>query len=159
MLVNILGIIDDAKCYEVVRHLRWPEGVRCPHCDSDGVVKQGRDETEPQRQRYECRSCGRRFDDLTETIFAGHRQPLRVWVLVLYFMGLDLSNEQLAQELDLDPDDARRMTTLLREGVVQRKPAVQLRGEVECDEVDVVAGHEGHPEAVRKKGGQAAAGG
>jgi len=159
MLVNILGITDDAKCYEVVRHLRWPEGVRGPHCDSDGVVEQGRDETEPQRQRYECRSCGRRFDDLTETIFAGHRQPLRVWVLVLHFMGLDLSNEQLAQELDLDPDDARRMTTLLREGVVQRKPAARLSGEVECDEVDVVAGHKGHPEAVRKKGGPAAAGG
>ena len=49
MLVNILGIIDDAKCYEVVRHLRWPDGVRCPHCDSDQRVKQGRDETEPHR--------------------------------------------------------------------------------------------------------------
>jgi transposase-like protein len=96
MLVNILGIIDDAKCYEIVRHLRWPDGVRCPHCDSDTVVKQGRDETESQRQRYECRSCGRRFDDLTDTIFAGHHRPLRVWVLVLYFMGLDLSNEQIA---------------------------------------------------------------
>ena len=35
MLVNILGITDDAKCYEMVRHLRWPDGVRCPHCDSD----------------------------------------------------------------------------------------------------------------------------
>src|SRR5258708_28494579 len=85
MLVNILGITDDAKCYEMVRQLRWPDGVRCPHCDSDTVVKQGRDQTEPQRQRYECRSCGRRFDDLTETIFAGHHQPLRVWILVLYF--------------------------------------------------------------------------
>ena len=78
MLVNILGITDDAKCYEMVRRLRWPEGTRCPYCDSAQVVKQGRDETEPQRQRYECRSCGRRFDDLTGTIFAGHHQPLRV---------------------------------------------------------------------------------
>jgi hypothetical protein len=25
MLVSILGIIDDAKCYEVVRQLRWPD--------------------------------------------------------------------------------------------------------------------------------------
>jgi transposase-like protein len=155
MLVNILGITDDAKCYEMVRHLRWPDGVRCPHCDSDTVVKQGRDETEPQRQRYECRSCGRRFDDLTDTIFAGHHQPLRVWVLVLYFMGLNLSNEQIAKELDLDPDDAQRMTTALREGLVLRKPEVTLSGEVECDEVYVVAGHKGHPEAVRKKGGSA----
>src|SRR5215213_2934938 len=112
MLVNILGIIDDAKCYEMVRQLRWPDGVRCPHCDADTIVKQGRDDTEPQRQRYECRSCGRRFDDLTDTIFAGHHQPLRVWVLVLYLMGLNLSNEQIAKELDLDPDEDRKSTRL-----------------------------------------------
>jgi transposase-like protein len=155
MLVNILGITDDAKCYEMVRHLRWPDGVHCPYCDSGQVVKQGRDDTEAQRQRYECRACGRRFDDLTDTIFAGHHQPLRVWVLVLYFMGLNLSNEQIGRELDLDPDDAQRMTTLLRAGIVQRKPEAKLSGEVECDEVYVVAGHKGHPEAVRKKGGRA----
>src|SRR5262249_49754930 len=86
MLVNILGITDDAKCDEVVRQLRWPQGVHCPHCEAHEVVKQGRDETERQRRRDECRSCGRRFDDLTGTIFAGHHQPLRFWVLVLYFI-------------------------------------------------------------------------
>jgi transposase-like protein len=155
MLVNILGIPDDAKCYEMVRRLRWPEGVRCPHCDSAQIVRQGRDETEPQRQRYECRACHSRFDALTDTVFAGHHQPLRVWVLVLYRMGLNLSNEQVAKELDLDPADAQRMTTLLREGIVLRRPEVKLSGEVECDEVYVVAGHTGHPEAVRKKGDRA----
>jgi transposase-like protein len=159
MLVNILGITDDAKCYDMVRRLRWPDGVRCPHCDSSQVVKQGRDDTQPQRQRYQCRICHRRFDDLSETIFAGHHQPLRVWILVLYFLGLNLSNEQIAQELDLDPDDVQRMAARLREGVVQRKPEVRLSGEVECDEVYVVAGHKGHPEAVRKKGGGGDAGG
>jgi transposase-like protein len=158
MLVNILGITDDAKCYEMVRALRWPDGLRA-HCDSAQAVKQGRDETERQRQRYQCRDCERRFDDLTGTIFAGHHQPLRVWILALYFMGLNLSNEQIAQGLDLDPDDAQRMTTSLREGVVQRKPEVRLSGEVECDEVYVVAGHKGHPGAVRKKGGPDGVGG
>jgi hypothetical protein len=39
------------------------------------------------------------------------------------------------------------------------KPEVTLSGEVECDEVDVVADHKGHPEAVRKTGGSAGAGG
>jgi hypothetical protein len=108
---------------------------------------------------YQCRACGRRFDDRTDTIFAGHHQPLRVWVLVLYFMGRNLSNEQLATELDLDPDGAQRMTALRREGIVQRKPAVQLSGEVECDEASVVAGHKGHPEAVRKTGERGGEGG
>ena len=42
---------------------------------------------------------GARFDDLTGTVLAGHHQPLRVWVLCLYFMGLNLSNRQIAQEL------------------------------------------------------------
>jgi len=157
-MVNIQALIDDAKCFDTVRSLRWPDGVRCPDCDSAEVIKKGRDDAQPERQRYECRPCGRRFDDLTGTIFAGHHQPLRVWILCLYFMGLNLSNEQIAQELDLNPDDARRMTSQLREGIVQRKPEAVLSGEVECDEVYVVAGHKGHPEAVRKKGEKDAAG-
>src|SRR5271166_325737 len=32
--INILGITDDAKCYEMVRQLRWPDGVHCPHLRS-----------------------------------------------------------------------------------------------------------------------------
>ena len=154
-MVNIQDLFDDAKCYQTIREMRWPDGVTCPDCSSDAVIKNGRDDTESHRQRYECKTCRRRFDDLTDTIFAGHHQPLRVWVLVLYFMGLNLSNEQIGKELDLDPDDAQRMTSLLREGIVQRKPEVKLSGEVECAEVYVVAGHKGHPEAVRKKGDRA----
>jgi transposase-like protein len=157
-MVNIQALIDDAKCFDTVRSLRWPDGVRCPDCDSAEVIKKGRDDAQPERQRYECRPCGRRFDDLTGTIFAGHHRPLRVWILGLYFMGLNFSNEQIAQELDLNPDDAQRMTTQLREGIVQRKPEAVLSGEVECDEVYVVAGHKGNPEAVRKKGERGAAG-
>jgi hypothetical protein len=34
ILINILGITDDANCYEMVRQLRWPDGVRCPRCAS-----------------------------------------------------------------------------------------------------------------------------
>ncbi len=152
-VLNILAIIDVAKCFEAVRKLRWPDGVRCPHCDSASVVKHGRDETQPERQRYQYRGrCNRYFDDLTGTIFAGHHQPLEVWMLCQYFMGLNESNRQIAQELDLNESDVQRMTHQLRQGVVMRKPQVRLREEVECDEAYVVAGHKGHPDAVKKKG-------
>jgi hypothetical protein len=67
-------------------------------------------------------------------------------------MGLNLSNEQIAEELDLDKDDVHQMTSQLRQGIVEKKPEVHLEGEVECDEVYVVAGHKGHPEAVEKRG-------
>src|SRR4051794_5280603 len=73
------------------------------------------------RQRNECRACERQFDDLTGTIFEGHHQPLRVWVLCLYLMGLNLSNAQIAAELDLDQDVAYDMATQLREGIVAKK--------------------------------------
>src|SRR3954454_1935236 len=151
-MVNIQDLIDDAKCYETVRTMRWPDGVSCPHCSSASVIRDGRDDTEPQRQRYLCHACRRRFDDLTGTIFAGHHQPLRIWVTCLYLMGLNLSGLQIAQELDLNRNDAREMVELLRQGVVDRRPAVVLSGEVECDEVYVVAGHKGNPAAVAKKG-------
>ncbi len=49
----------------------------------------------------------KRFDDLTGTVFSGHHQPLKVWILCLYFMGLNLSNIQIAQELDLNRTDER----------------------------------------------------
>ena len=120
MLVNIKTLIDDAQCYDTVRELRWPEGRRCPFCDSKRVIKRGFDEKALARQRYECKDCKKRFDDLTGTIFAGRHQPLKVWILCLYFMGLNLSNKQIAKELDLDRTDVQKMTTQLRDGVVKK---------------------------------------
>ena len=152
-MIHIQSLIDDAKCFETVRALRWPDGVRCPTCDSSEVTKQGRDDTQPERQRYLCKSCRRRFDDLTDTIFAGHHQPLRVWILCLYFMGLNLSNAQMAKELDLHQSDVHQMTCQLRQGIVAKKPSPTLTDEVECDEVYIVAGHKGKPDEVAKKGG------
>ena len=150
-LVTLTSLIDDAKCFALVRQHRWPEGVRCPHCGSASVARHGRDDTRPHRQRYRCTGCGARFDDLTGTVLAGHHQPLRVWVLCLYFMGLNLSNRQIAQELDLNEGDVQAMTGQLCQGLVERQPEVRLDGEVEADEVYVVAGHKSNPAAVQKR--------
>ncbi len=158
-LINLPGLIDDAKCFALVRQHRWPEGARCPVCGSGAVIRDGCDDTQPCRQRYRCKACSGRFDDLTGTVLAGHHQPLRVWVLCLYFMGLNLSNRQIALELGLDTSDTQAMTEQLRCGLVARTPAVELTGEVEIDEVYVVAGHKGQPEQVAKRGGSGAAAG
>jgi transposase-like protein len=123
------------------------------------VVRDGFDETQPHRQRYRCKACAGRFDDLTGTVLAGHHQPLRVWVLCLYFMGLNLSNRQIARELGLDGSDVQAMTEQLRGGLVAKAPPVQLAGEVEIDEVYVVAGHKGQPAAVAKRGARDGAAG
>ncbi len=150
-LINLASLIDDKKCYELIRQHRWPDGVQCPGCSGHSVIRDGHDETQCHRQRYRCKDCGGRFDDLTGTILSGHHQPLRVWVLCLYFMGLNLSNLQIARELGLNEDDVHSMASSLREGLVAKAPAVKLEGVVEIDEVYVVAGHKGNPVATQKK--------
>src|SRR5689334_20523006 len=111
-MVNLSGLLDEAKCFELVRQHRWPDGVRCPDCDSAVVIRNGHDDGQRHRQRYLCKACHGRFDDLTGTVLAGHHQPLRVWVLCLYLMGLNLSNRQIAQELGLDASDVQAMTSI-----------------------------------------------
>ena len=110
-MIHIQALIDDATWFETVRALRWPNGICCPRCESSEITQHGRDDTQPERQRYLCQSCERRVDDVTDTIVASHHQPLRVWILGLYFMGLNLSTHPSAQALDLHKDAVQPMTS------------------------------------------------
>lgn len=121
LTIQIKNLVDDKKCYEVVRELRWAAGATCPECNSNKVTKRGFHSNQEFRQRYVCSECRTQFDDLSGTIFEGHHQPLRVWILCLYFMGLNLSNEQIGQELDLASKDVQNMTSQLRAGIVAKK--------------------------------------
>lgn len=121
--LEIGNLINDEQCYEQVRRLRWPKKITCPHCQSEAVIKRGKDDSDPHRQRYECHGCHKRFDDLTNTVFSGHHPPLKIWVLCLYFMGLNLSGRQISQELNLNKDDTQRMVSQLRSGIVKKSPS------------------------------------
>ena len=120
-MLSIQNLIDDKKCFDTVRQMRWPNRVSCPHCQSTLINKRGFHNTEKHRQRYACQTCEKQFDDLTNTIFEGHHQPLKVWIMCLYFMGLNLSNRQIAQELGINVSDMQKMTTQLRSGIVVKK--------------------------------------
>jgi hypothetical protein len=74
-------------------------------------------------------------------------------------MGLNLSNRQIAQELDLGVSDAQAMAEALRHGLAAKLPPVVVRGEVEIDEVYIVAGREGNPAVVAQRGARVAGGG
>ena len=151
-MLTLVRLLDDVKCYETVRQLRWHNGVRCIDCHSQSIAKRGKHSTQAARQRYVCTDCGRQFDDLTDSIFAGRHQSLQTWIACLYLMGLNLSNQQIAQELDLNKDDVHHMTSELRQALEEKRPDVQLSGIVEFDEVYVTAGHKGQPGKVQKKG-------
>lgn len=134
-MLTLSGLIDASKCYATVRQRRWPKGVCCVDCGSATVTKRGKHETHPARQRYVCSDCGRQFNDLSGSIFAGRHQPLSTWIACLYRMGLNLANQQIAQELSLHKDDVHQMASELRQAVSAKRPEVQLSGTVEFDEV------------------------
>ena len=151
-MLKLSTLIDSEKCYETVRRMRWSEGVCCIECGAKNVTKRGKHENCVNRQRYLCGECGRQFDDLSDTIFSRRHQPLEIWVACLYLMGLNVSNQQIAEELNLHKDDVYEMTSELRQAVVDKRPEVELSGTVEFDEVYVTAGHKGQPEKVKEKG-------
>ena len=104
------SLIEDTKRFETGRALRWPHGVCCPRGERCAIPRQGRDDTQPERQRYLCQSGERRFDAWTDTIFAAHHHPRRVWIRGLSFMGLNLSHHPIASELDRHKDDVQQRT-------------------------------------------------
>jgi hypothetical protein len=53
-LANLSGLLDDVKCFALVRQHRWPEGVRGPDCNGEAVIGDGYDDTQPHRQRDPC---------------------------------------------------------------------------------------------------------
>ena len=85
---------------------------------------------------------------MTGTIFSGHHQPLRVWMCCLYLMGLNVSNRQIGHELGLSESDSQQMTDMLSDGIYKRRKVTRMQGEIECDEVYVIAGHKGKPENI-----------
>ena len=120
MQINLLKLMGDEACYNLLRELRWEKGLQCPHCQSIEVIKDGMNENHLYRQNYRCHSCQKHFDDLTNTIFSGSKLPLKTWILCLYLMGLNLSNSQISKELDISQKTAQSMTKKLRAGIVKK---------------------------------------
>ena len=128
MQIHLLNLIDEQKCYKQLREIRWVTGVYCPRCDSNKIHKRGRNSRHKECQRYECKKCNKRFDDLTGTVFSKRHQSLSVWVIFLHLLGLNLQTLQIAQELGLNPSDSLYMAEILRNAAVRNKPLIKLHG-------------------------------
>ena len=60
-------------------------------------------------------------------------------------LGLNLSKNQIAQELNLKQSTAQNIARTLREKILENKPKAKIKDKDEIDEVYVVSGHKGHP--------------
>ena len=118
--IQLHKILNVSLCWDILRDIRWKEGVICPQCGSGSIVRNGKDTAHPDNQHYRCKDCNKYFDDLTDTIFSGSQQPLHHWITVLYLMNLNVSNAQIAKELDITEATAQSMCSTVRESVVKK---------------------------------------
>lgn len=74
-VVSIQGLVSDEQCYETVRGLMWSDGTRRSRCHSRHITKRGHEDTRSAQQKYECKGCGKWFDDPIGSVSSGHRRP------------------------------------------------------------------------------------
>jgi transposase-like protein len=99
---------SEAWCYEVLRRIRWPNGLICPFCAESRVTIHSKSATTPRR-RYLCLGCRQTFSDLTGTPFARTNLPLSTWFLCLRLMGQGRRTSELARELGVKGETMTRI--------------------------------------------------
>ena len=76
---------NEDACKAYLQDNRWPEGVRCPRCNNQGVC-----ELSTMPYKWECSACAQgnsyRFSVLVGTIFENTNKPLRDWFRVMHMM-------------------------------------------------------------------------
>ena len=134
-MIQLHKILDVKLCYALLRAVRWKEGVCCPKCSSKEIISQGKGRSEPECLRYNCKSCGKYFDDVTDTIFSGTQQGMHKWMTVLYLMNLNVSMRQISMELEVTEETAYNMCSAIGEEVVKKSLVLSLAGQLKLTNV------------------------
>ena len=131
-LVQILRLFPDDPTAEAwFVKSRWPNGVRCPHCDSDNVQSGASHPTMP----FRCRKCRKRFSVKTGTVMQSSNLGYQVWALAGYLMSTNLkgvSSMKMHRDLGVSYRTAWHLAHRLRE--TWQRDMAPFDGPVEVDE-------------------------
>jgi transposase-like protein len=130
-LIEQFGSED--KCHAYLEELRWPDGVKCPRCDSDKISRIAK------RRQFDCDACRYQFSVRVGTLFHDSKLPLWKWFLAVYIMGESkkgVSANQLKRMLGVSYKTAWYLCHRIR-SAMQDEGAPLLRGIVEADETYV----------------------
>ena len=120
----------DVECRAALEQLRWPNGVRCPRCDSVSISRI------TTRKQFDCNACRYRFSVTTGTIFNDSHLALPKWfmaVLIMCEAKKGISANQLKRTLGVAHKTAWYLCHRIREAMAEVNKA-QLTGTVEVDE-------------------------
>ena len=125
---------DDATAEQWFVTNRWPNGVRCPRCDSDNIQER----TTCKPQPYRCRSCRKDFSVKTGTLMQGSNLGFQTWALATYLFTTGIkgtSSMKLHRDLGITQKSAWHLAHRIRESWADQ--GTSFSGPVEVDETYV----------------------
>ncbi len=135
--MNLVKLIEkfgsEDRCREYLEGLRWPDGVRCPRCESAKISRI------VKRNQFDCDSCRYQFSVTAGTLFHDSHLPLWKWFLATYMMveaKKGISANQLKRTLDVSYKTAWYLCHRIRSAMDVANPEL-LTGTVEVDETYV----------------------
>ena len=126
--ITYFADIDVATMF--VASLRWPDGVRCPHCESVDCSYVA------SRRIWQCKNCRKQFSVKVGSIFEDSPLPLSKWLPAMWMLvncKNGVSSYEIARDLGITQKSAWFMLHRLRLAI-QAKSFDKMGGEVEVDE-------------------------
>ena len=105
---------DEAKAERWFISKRWPDGIRCPRCESNSI--HGRKNRKPMP--FKCRDCRKDFSVKTGTVMQSSNLTLSKWAIAFYLYSTSLkgvSSMKLHRDLGITQKSAWHMAHRLRE--------------------------------------------
>ena len=121
------------ECRAILEELRWPNGVKCPACQSDKISRIRK------RFQYDCDLCRYQFSVTSGTIFHDTHLPLPKWFAAVYLIcesKKGISANQIKRSLHTGYNTAWYLCHRIREAMKETAPN-KLGGTVEIDETYV----------------------
>ena len=137
---------DNATAEKWLVEQRWPNGITCPHCESDNIQVGTKHPSSP----YRCRTCRKFFSVKTNSPMQGSNLGYREWVLAIYALTTNLkgtSSMKLHRDLGITQKSAWHLAHRIRESWVDGKTL--FAGPVEVDET-YMGGKEANKHANKK---------
>ena len=126
---------DDATAEEWFVETRWPDGLRCAHCDGDNVGERGNHPTMP----YHCQDCRKFFSVKTNSVLHASKIGYQKWAIAIYLIATSItgtSSMKLHRDLGITQKSAWHMAHRIRKALMADGDTM-FSGPVEADETYV----------------------
>ena len=137
---------DDDTAEQWFIKQRWPDSIRCAHCDSQNIS----DHSSHPTMRFHCRDCRRFFSTKTGTVMQSSKLGFQRWAIAIYALTTGIkgvSSMKLHRDLGITQKTAWHMAHRIRE--TWSKANLPFTGPVEADET-YIGGKERNKHASRK---------